>query len=120
VRTPLADFFSILLGGTSKPSISKGKKGERERLRVKFFVETGNDPLEFYLLIGLSLRELYPKCPGLDPPHLGFVDPQRPIKPRDIDAALNRGPHDYRQIRSDLTAAGREVQRPTLAFSLPA
>jgi hypothetical protein len=51
---------------------------------------------------------------------LAFVDPQRPIKPRDVDAALNRGPHDYRQIRSDLTAAGREVQRPTLAFSLPA
>ena len=89
-------------------------------LCFKFFVEAGNDPLEFYLLIRLNLRELDPKCPDLDPPHLGFVDSQRPIKPRDIDAALKRRPHDNRQIRFDLTAAGREVQRPTLAFSLPA
>jgi len=86
---------------------------------MKFFVETGNDPLEFCLLIGLNLCELDPKCPGLDPPHLGFVDPQRPVKPRNIDAALKRIPHDNRQIRFDLTAAGREIQRPTLAFSLP-
>ncbi len=83
-RTPHAYDVS----GGSKPSVSKGKKGERERLRSKFFVEAGNDPLEFYLFIWLSLRELDPKCPGLDPPHLTFIDPQRPIMTRDVDAAL--------------------------------
>jgi hypothetical protein len=91
-RTPPASD----LGGRSKPSVSKGKKEERERLRPKFFVEAGNDPLEFYLLIGLSLRELDPKCPGLDPSHLAFIDPQRLVKPRDVDAALKRRPHDNR------------------------
>ena len=89
------------------------------RLRVKFFVESGNDPLKFCLLIRLNFRELDPECPGLDPPHLGFVDPQRPVKPRDIDAALKRSPHNNRKIRLDLTAASREVQRPTSAFLLP-
>src|SRR5262245_55279780 len=91
-----------------------------ERLHLNFIVETGNDPLEFRFLLWLNLRKLDSKCPGFDPSYLSLIDSQRPVKPGDIDAALKCSPHDNRQFRFNHTATGREVQRPTLAFSLPA
>lgn len=92
--------------------------GRGERLCVQFFVETGNDSLEFYFFVWLDLRKLDSECPRLHPSDLSFIDPQRPIKPGNIDAAFKCSPRDNRLICFDHTAAGGEIQRPALAFPL--
>lgn len=90
------------------------------RLRHALCVESRNDLVELCFLIGVNLRELDPEGLGLDPPHLSFVDAERPIKSWNIDAALERRARDHRKIRFNHAATGREVYRPTLTFSLPA
>jgi hypothetical protein len=96
------------------------KEEEESGLGHKLFVERGKDLLKFSFFLGLNFYELDPKCIGLNPSHFGLVNPQRPVKPWDIDAALIRSPCDHWKVCFDHTAAGREVSCPPLAFLLPA
>jgi hypothetical protein len=94
----------------------RGESAKREEGKLFFLAKVGEYGLELFKLLGLDTCKRNSERVALKPSHLGFINSQWPIEPRDMEPTFKCRSLHHLRLAFDPTPSGRNVEGPTLAF----
>ena len=89
---------------------------ERRGKELQVLFKCGEYRPEFRKLFWSDTRKGDPKTIAINPPHRGFVDPQRPIKAWNVESAFELCALLHLHVAFDFTTAYRNIQSAPLFF----